>query len=180
MKSTSLGLLLAHLWLAVPSARAQQYYLNLTASYKSTNSAGALVTTKMTAPSLLTEIFGDPLVGRGHALVFDIESGEVKVLEKSTGESVGTWYVFTLDTEVVNADQNKAEVYWNVTCPADPGFAGTAVGTVQITRGLENAITRFKMIGKFTLRYQPENGGSPRVYTGVFTTGARYIAPAAP
>src|SRR5690349_13528033 len=59
MKTSPFTLLLALLLLAVPSTQAQQYYLNLTASYKSTNSAGALVTTKMSAPSLLIEILRD-------------------------------------------------------------------------------------------------------------------------
>ena len=174
---TSLSVLVALLLLAVPPARAQQYYLNLTASYKSTNSAGVLVTTKMTAPSLVNEIMLEPSVGRGHSLVFDLESGEVRVINKASGDVVGAWYLFTADTTVSNADGTKSEVYWNVSCPVDSGFEGTAVGTVQVTRGLENEITRFKMIGKFTLRYQPEGDGARRVYTGVFTTGARYVAP---
>jgi len=180
MKTSPFTLLLALLLLAVPSTQAQQYYLNLTASYKSTNSAGALVTTKMSAPSLLIEILRDTSLGRGHSLVFDIDSGEVRVVEKTTGEIAGAWYLFTVDTAVSNLDGTRSEVYWNVTCPVDSGYQGTAVGSVQVTRGLENEITRFKMTGKFTLRYQPEDGGAPRVYTGIFTTGARYVAPNLP
>lgn len=173
----TLSLLFALLLLAVPAARAQQYYLNLTASYKSTNTAGVLVPTKMTNPTLLNEILLAPSVARGHSLVFDVESGEVQVIHKASGEVLGAWYVFAADTTVSSADGSKSEVYWTISCPVDTGYEGTAVGTVQLTRGLENEITRFKMTGKFTLRHQPEGGGAARVYTGVFSTGARYIVP---
>ncbi len=176
-KLPSLALLASLLLLAVPTVRAQQYYMTLTASYKSTNTAGALLTTKVSASSLLTDIFIDPTVARGHTLVFDVESGEVRVIQKSTGEDLGAWYVFTPDTAIGTLDGTKSEVYWTISCPADSGYEGTAAGTLQITRGLENEITKFKMIGKFTLRYRPESGGSPRVYTGVFTTGAKYTPP---
>jgi hypothetical protein len=169
--SSVLGLLL----LGLLTAGAQQYQLNLTATYKSTNAAGVLVTTKMTTPTLLGEIFSDGPTARLHQLVFDVGTGEVLVIQRGTGEVIGTWYLFAVDTLVENSSGDKAEVYWNVTCPTDDGYQGTAVGTVQISRDGEE-ITRFKMAGKFVLRYQGSDG-SQRVYSGVFSTGARYVAP---
>jgi hypothetical protein len=156
---------------------AQQYFINLNAVYRTTNSAGVLVTARMTVPSLMNEIVGEGPVARTMALVFDVETGEVLVVQKSTGVVLGAWYQFDLDTTVNAADGVKAECYWDVSCPADDGYRGTAVGTVQTVRGTENELIKFKMNGRFTLRYQGE-GGATRVYSGVFATGARYIAPA--
>lgn len=177
-KKSVLPCLIALCLFALSPIHAQQYYLNLTGSYKSTNQAGVLVTTKMTPAGTLSDIFPDPLMARGHALIFDIESGEVRVINKATGENLGAWYVLTVDTSVSSGDGSKSEVYWTISCPSDAGFVGSAVGTVQVTRGTENEITKFKMTGRFTLRYQPDWDASPRVYNGVFTTGARYVAPA--
>ncbi len=176
-KLTLVAVLASLVLLALPSARAQQYYITLTASYKSTNTTGTLLTTKVTASSLLVDIMQDNAVARGHSLIFDVISGEIRVINKATGEDLGAWYVLAPDTSVATTDGTKSEVYWTITCPSDSGYEGTAVGTVQITRGLSDEIVKFKMIGKLTLRYQPEGGGSPRVYNGVFSTGARYTPP---
>jgi hypothetical protein len=174
-KSALFSFVLGLLLHGVSAATAQQYQLNLTATYKSTNSAGVLVTTKMTTPTLLNDIFSDGPIARLHQLVFDVQTGEVLVVQRATGEVLGAWYLFTVDTLVEDGSGTKAEVYWTVTCPSDEGYQGTAVGSVQIVREGEQ-ITRFKMNGKFVLRYQASNGES-RVYNGVFTTGAQYVAP---
>jgi hypothetical protein len=179
-KRTSLFVLFGLVLLVAPSAWAQKYYLNLTATCRSTNSAGTLVNSRLSAPGLLNEIIPDPTVARGHCLVFDSESGEVQIIYKGTGEVLDTLYVFTLDTSVSNVDGTRSEAYWTISCPLDAGYQGSAVGTVILTRGLENEITRFKVHGKFVLRHQPAGEGRPRVYSGVFTTGARYVAPTAP
>jgi len=173
-KSALLSFVLGLLLHGVSISSAQQYQLNLTATYKTTNSAGAIVTGKMTTPTLLNELFSDASMARLHQLVFDVETGEVLVVQKGTGEVLGAWYLFTVDTLVESSDGSKAEVYWNVTCPVDEGFQGTAVGTAQITRD-GDTITRFKISGKFVLRYQGEGG--TRVFSGVFSTGAPYVAP---
>jgi len=170
-----LSLVFGVLLSGISTSRAQQYQLNLTATYKSTNSDGTITTTKMTTPTLLNEIFTSVPTARLHQLVFDVQTGEVLVIQRGTGENLGAWYLFTVDTMVEDSHGTKAEVYWNISCPADDGYQGTAVGTVQLTREGE-AITKFKMNGKFVLRYQGSNG-EQRVYNGVFSTGAEYTAP---
>lgn len=175
-KSAYLPILLGLLLLGAINSQAQQYLLNLTATYKTTNEVGQLVNAKMTTPTLLNEIFADVPTARTMVLVYDVETGEVLVVQRATGVVLGAWYQFTLDTSVETANGSKSENYWTITCPVDEGFAGTAVGTVQILRDEQEAITKFKMQGKFSLRYQGESS-STRVYSGVFSTGARYIAP---
>lgn len=175
-KKAFLPIVLGLLLQGIVTCSAQQYLINLTATYKSTNSAGVIVTTKMTTPTLLNEIFADVPTARLHQLVYDVQTGEVLVVQKATGEALGAWFVFDTATAVTSGDGTKAEVYFDVSVPSDENYEGAGVGTVQVTR-VGDEITKFKMAGKFTLRYEGPEGTPSRVYSGVFTTGALYVAP---
>jgi len=184
MKSCSLFLpvLVGTLLSAATADAGTLVHINFEASTRSTNAGGKVVNTPVTGHKVVRECARNrapPVAPASLALVLDVDSGRVSVVDRATGTNVCEVFQFDEITSAADADSGYKVRHLRVRDPGAAQSAGSAVANERSSRDDNGVLVKYHLNGKFHLSYPSVDGSAPKVCNGTFNTGRRFT-PTAP
>ena len=154
----------------------ERYKINLRATVQTTNDLREIVTVPVSSAAIIRECAVDhSLDPQALTLVYDKDTEEVLVVNRSNGTNVCTVLQFEDDVSIPNAAGTRWARYVKISDPENGLLSGRAVGTRRITRDLLGNVLTFKFHGKFFLKVEETDTERARVYSGTFSTGSRFV-----
>jgi plastocyanin len=160
---------------AAPPVR-DLFLVNLNGKVKTTNSAGAIVTSPENARDFLAECAEEhDREARDLALVYDVDADAIVAVDRADGSTICVVVTFMGGVSLPNPDGSVRERQAFVMEEDSGETNGSMIATERSTRGEGGELLKFSLRGTIQFARAAYEDESSKLFSGTFSTGRKFI-----